>query len=77
MTELIGQALGSYQIEALLGAGPAGPRYAARHLRLQRPAALRLFSADLAARPLSKHRATAVPQQEESPPWGGLGIQRV
>jgi hypothetical protein len=46
MTELIGQTLGSYQVEALLGMGPAGPRYAARHARLQRLAALRLFPAD-------------------------------
>lgn len=59
MTELIGQTLGSYQIEALLGAGPAGPRYAARHTRLQRPAALRLFPADLATRPEERRRLLA------------------
>jgi serine/threonine protein kinase len=56
MTELIGQALGSYQLEALLGAGPAGPRYAARHVRLQRPASVRLFTADLSARPDGRRR---------------------
>lgn len=51
MTELIGQTLGSYQIEALLGVSPAGPRYAARHTRLQRPAAVRVFPAAITARP--------------------------
>jgi eukaryotic-like serine/threonine-protein kinase len=51
MTELIGQRLGDYQLEALLASGATGPLYGARHLRLGRPAAVRLFDAGLLARP--------------------------
>jgi eukaryotic-like serine/threonine-protein kinase len=51
MTELIGQHLGDYQLEVLLASGATGPLYGARHVRLGRPAAVRLFDAGLLARP--------------------------
>lgn len=51
MTEFIGQQLGSYLLEALLAATPTGPLYSGRQLRLNRPAAVKLFAPALVARP--------------------------
>ncbi len=51
MTELIGQRLGDYQLEALIASGRTGALYRGRHLRLDRPTAIQTFAADLLARP--------------------------
>lgn len=59
MTELIGQSLGSYQLEALLAAGPTGHLYSSRHVRLGRPAAIKLFAPDLVGRPGVRPRLLA------------------
>lgn len=59
MTELIGQPIGNYALEALLATGPTGRLYTGRHLRLGRPAALKLFDADLLARPGVRPRLLA------------------
>lgn len=40
MTELIGQRLGDYQLEALIASGRTGALYRGRHLRLDRPTAI-------------------------------------
>src|SRR4029434_518821 len=45
---LVGQTLGPYQIESLLGRGGMGEVYLARDPRLERPVALKLLSPDLA-----------------------------
>jgi eukaryotic-like serine/threonine-protein kinase len=59
MTELIGQRLGDYQLEALLATGAIGSLYRARHVRLGRVAAVRLFDAGLLARPALQPRLLA------------------
>ncbi|PDW02229.1 FHA domain-containing serine/threonine-protein kinase [Candidatus Viridilinea mediisalina] len=51
MTELIGQRLGDYQLEALLDEGALGALYRARHVRLDRTAMVQLFDAGLLQRP--------------------------
>jgi serine/threonine protein kinase len=48
---LIGQILGNYQIEALLGAGGMGEVYRAQHLHLARPAALKVMHGNMANDP--------------------------
>lgn len=54
MTDLLGHLVGNYQLEALLETTPAGPRYAGRHVRLQRPASIKLFAAELSATPAAR-----------------------
>lgn len=54
MTDLLGHLVGNYQLEALLEITPAGPRYAGRHLRLQRPASIKLFDPALTATPAAR-----------------------
>jgi serine/threonine-protein kinase len=49
MTDLIGQTLGSYQVEALLGQGGMGAVYRVLHLSLRQPRALKVLSPGLAA----------------------------
>ncbi len=51
MTELIGRQLGNYQLEALLTTGATGKVYRAQQLQSRRPAALKLFAAELLTRP--------------------------
>ncbi len=48
MTELIGQTIGHYRIEAVLGAGGMGQVFRARHIHLDRPVALKVMHAGLA-----------------------------
>jgi len=54
MTDLLGHLVGNYQLEALLETTPAGPRYAGRHVRLQRPASIKLFDPALTATPAAR-----------------------
>ncbi len=54
MTDLLGNLVGNYQLEALLETTPAGPRYAGRHVRLQRPASIKLFDPALTATPAAR-----------------------
>ncbi|MCS6938063.1 MAG: protein kinase [Roseiflexus sp.] len=51
MTELIGQTIGNYRIEALLGAGGMGQVFRARHIHLDRPVALKIMHANLSHDP--------------------------
>src|SRR5579859_161184 len=51
MSELIGQTIGNYQIEALLGSGGMGRVYRARHIHLDRLAALKVMHDNLASDP--------------------------
>jgi serine/threonine protein kinase len=48
---LIGQTIGNYHIESLLGAGGMGEVYRARHLHLDRAAALKIMHASMAIDP--------------------------
>ncbi|NTU81956.1 MAG: protein kinase, partial [Chloroflexales bacterium] len=59
MTEPIGRQFGDYQIEALLASGPTGQVFSGRHIRLGRPAAVKLFDAALLARPGVRSRLLA------------------
>ena len=56
MSTLVGQTIGSYRIEALLGSGGMGEVYRATHLRLNRPAAIKIMHAHLAADPTFQAR---------------------
>jgi serine/threonine protein kinase len=58
MTDILGQILGDYQIEALLGAGPAGQTFRGRQLRLNRPVAIKIIDARVAAQPQFAERFT-------------------
>jgi len=49
--DLIGQTLGQYRIEALLGSGGMGQVYRSVHRLLNRPAAIKVMQAHLAANP--------------------------
>jgi len=49
MTDLIGQTIGNYQIEALLGKGGMGQVFRARHLRLNRSTAIKVIHAPLSS----------------------------
>ena len=51
MADLIGQSLGNYRIESQLGAGGMGEVYRAVHMRLNRPAAIKVLHANQAADP--------------------------
>ncbi|MFV9503859.1 MAG: protein kinase domain-containing protein [Oscillochloridaceae bacterium umkhey_bin13] len=59
MTDFIGQQLGSYRIEALIAQRATGQRFRARHVRLDRPAALTRFDPTLVARPGVRPRLLA------------------
>jgi serine/threonine protein kinase len=56
LSDLLGQTLGSYRIDALLGSGGMGEVYRATHLRLNRPAAVKVMHAQLAADPTFQAR---------------------
>lgn len=49
MTDLSGQIIGNYRVEALLGAGGMGQVYRARHMHLNRIAAIKVMGAAVAA----------------------------
>jgi eukaryotic-like serine/threonine-protein kinase len=49
MSDLVGQTLGNYRIEALLGSGGMGEVYRGVHVHLNRPAAIKVMRANLAA----------------------------
>ncbi len=51
MTDLLGQLLGNYQLEALLATGPTGPTYTARHAQLRRLCSMKVFDPALTADP--------------------------
>jgi serine/threonine protein kinase len=52
----LGAELAGYRIDALIGRGATGVVYRATHLRLHRPAALKLLAAGLAADVEYRHR---------------------
>ena len=56
MADLIGQNLGNYRIESQLGAGGMGEVYRATHIRLNRPAAIKVLHANQAADPTFQAR---------------------
>ena len=56
MADLVGQTLGNYRIESRLGAGGMGEVYRAVHVRLNRPAALKVLHANQAADPTFQAR---------------------
>jgi Protein kinase domain len=65
MTASVGSVVGSHRLEAVIGAGPAGVVYRARHVRLARPAAVKVLAPvagedeDARARLLEQVTATA------------------
>lgn len=69
MTELIGRQLGDYVIDALLYSDGAGYMFGARHVRLGRPAAVRLFTA---ATPETRERLRSTLQQAASLRHGNI-----
>ncbi len=56
MADLIGQTLGNYRIESLLGAGGMGEVYRAVHVRLDRAVAIKVLHANQAADPTFQAR---------------------
>ncbi|MGA9343313.1 MAG: serine/threonine protein kinase, partial [Rhodanobacteraceae bacterium] len=48
-SNLVGQTIGNYRIEALLGTGGMGQVYRANHALLNRPAAIKVMHANLAS----------------------------
>ncbi|HVB63848.1 MAG TPA: protein kinase, partial [Nitrolancea sp.] len=56
MMELIGQIIGNYQIEALLGTGGMGQVFRARHLQLHRAAAFKVLHPQYASDPTFQAR---------------------
>src|SRR5262245_57310569 len=56
MSDLIGQQIGNYRIESLLGSGGMGQVYRARHIHLDRLAALKLMRDTLALDPTFQAR---------------------
>lgn len=63
MTEPIGQTLGSYALESLIGSGPNGRVYRARQIRLNRAAAVKLLDARFVATPDFSRRFTSTLQR--------------
>ncbi len=49
MSDLIGQTIGNYRVEALIGSGGMAQVYRAVHVNLNRPAAIKVMHANLAA----------------------------
>lgn len=63
MAEISGRQVGDYQLERLLGQGPSGQVFEARHIRLQRQAAIKVFEARLTAVPgFQQHFGTTLRQ---------------
>jgi serine/threonine protein kinase len=56
MTELIGQTLGQYRIDAVLGSGGMGEVFRGTHVFLDRPAAIKVMQAHMAANPSFRSR---------------------
>ncbi|MCS6883473.1 MAG: protein kinase [Oscillochloridaceae bacterium] len=56
MTDLLGQLVGNYQLEALLAIGPTGPTYSARHVQLRRLCTVKVFDPGLTADPAVRAR---------------------
>jgi serine/threonine protein kinase/uncharacterized cupredoxin-like copper-binding protein len=56
MSDLIGQTIGNYRIEALIGSGGMAQVYRAVHVMLNRPAAIKVMHANLAADPKFQDR---------------------
>jgi serine/threonine protein kinase len=56
MTNLVGQTLGQYRIEALLGTGAMGQVFRGTHIYLGQPAAIKVMPAALAANPAFQSR---------------------
>jgi hypothetical protein len=56
MADLVGQTLGNYRIESVLGAGGMGEVYRATHTRLGRAAAIKVMHANQAADPTFQAR---------------------
>src|SRR5690348_13657068 len=55
-SNFVGRIIGSYRIEALLGAGGMGEVYRGTHLHLRRPVALKIIHAQLAGDPTFQER---------------------
>src|SRR5262245_55094889 len=51
MTDLLGQTIGNYRIEALLGKGGMGQVFRGRHIHLDRPAAIKVMHEAMAVDP--------------------------
>ena len=56
MSDLIGQTIGNYRVEALIGSGGMAQVYRAVHVNLNRPAAIKVMHANLAADPKFQER---------------------
>jgi serine/threonine protein kinase/uncharacterized cupredoxin-like copper-binding protein len=56
VSDLIGQTIGNYRVEALIGAGGMAQVYRAVHVNLNRPAAIKVMHANLAADPKFQER---------------------
>ncbi len=59
MTDLLGQLVGNYQLEALLATGPTGPTYSARHVQLRRLCTVKVFDPVLTTDPAVRARLLA------------------
>lgn len=56
MTDIIGQTLGQYRIESVLGSGGMGQVYKGTHMFLDRPAAIKVMQANMATNPTFRSR---------------------
>jgi serine/threonine protein kinase/uncharacterized cupredoxin-like copper-binding protein len=56
VSDLIGQTIGNYRVEALIGTGGMAQVYRAVHVNLNRPAAIKVMHANLAADPKFQER---------------------
>ena len=63
MSDLIGQTLGSYLLESLIGSGPNGRVYRARQVRLNRTAAVKVLAPRLVHTPDFSRRFSAAMQR--------------